>query len=264
MFCLFCKEDTNNSRSVEHIIPESLGNTKQVLPPGIVCDKCNNFFAVNVEKPFFELEGIKLLRFNESIPNKRNKIPSSKAILLPDIEVTINKHIENGEIISTIDVPSNVFESLMSQGKNTLIIRAEAPIFESSIVSRFVGKVALEAMAQRLVDHPDGLEYLANESQLDPLRDHVRKGKIKEWPVHIRRIYESGQNWGTDEGFEQVIYEYDILATDDNEYFFVMALFGLEFAINYGGPEIDGYIKWLDNNQNKSYLHIGKNNTNFK
>jgi len=264
LICIFCKSESSDSRSVEHIIPESLGNTKQILPPGVVCDKCNNYFAVNVEKPFFELEAIKLLRFHESVPNKRNKIPSTKALLYPNIEVTINKFIRNGEIYSTVEVPSEEFENILSQGENTIIFNTDAPISQSSVVSRFVGKVALEVMAQRLVNHQEGLEYLANEPQFDILRDHVRKGSSIDWPINIRRIYETGKNWGSQEDFVQVIYEYDILVTDDNEYFFVMALFGLEFVINYGGPEIDGYVKWLEINKNECFLHIGKNNTSFK
>jgi HNH endonuclease len=34
---------------VEHVIPESQGNTEHVLRPGVVCDKCNNHFSNHVE-----------------------------------------------------------------------------------------------------------------------------------------------------------------------------------------------------------------------
>jgi hypothetical protein len=240
-----------------------LGNTKQVLPPGVVCDKCNNYFAINVEKPFFELDAIKYLRFYQGIPNKRNKIPSTKAIILPDIEVTLNKYIKNGDLISTIDVPTEAIDKVTSQEQNIILFKNEVPISDSLIVSRFMGKIALEVMAQRLVNYPDGLEYLANEIQFDPLRDYVRKGNAKDWPVNIRRIYDADKKWGEDEEPIQVIYEYDVLVTDDSEYYFVLALFGLEFVINYGGPEIAGYTKWLEINNNRSPLHVGKNNVNF-
>ena len=49
MRCLFCKQDSSNTKSVEHIIPESLGNKTLILPRGYVCDKCNNYFAIKVE-----------------------------------------------------------------------------------------------------------------------------------------------------------------------------------------------------------------------
>ena len=36
MNCIFCKSDSRESRSTEHVIPESLGNTEHTLPPGVV------------------------------------------------------------------------------------------------------------------------------------------------------------------------------------------------------------------------------------
>ncbi len=56
MRCIFCKGDSNQSRSVEHIIPEALGNIEHVLPRGIVCDTCNNYFARKVEGPLLETQ----------------------------------------------------------------------------------------------------------------------------------------------------------------------------------------------------------------
>lgn len=75
MKCLFCKQSSTDTKSVEHVVPESLGNTKFILPLGYVCDKCNNYFAREVEKPFLELPELRLLRFQESIPNKKIKCP---------------------------------------------------------------------------------------------------------------------------------------------------------------------------------------------
>ena len=51
MHCIFCKNDSSASRSKEHVIPESLGNTEHVLGAGIVCDQCNSYFASSVEEP---------------------------------------------------------------------------------------------------------------------------------------------------------------------------------------------------------------------
>ena len=45
MRCLFCKQDSSSTKSVEHIIPESIGNKTLILPLGYVCDKCNNYFV---------------------------------------------------------------------------------------------------------------------------------------------------------------------------------------------------------------------------
>ena len=54
MRCVFCKADSSQSRSVEHIIPESLGNTAHTLPRCVVCDQCNGYFARKIEKPVLD------------------------------------------------------------------------------------------------------------------------------------------------------------------------------------------------------------------
>ena len=75
MDCIFCKNNSSGSVSVEHIIPESLGNSKHVLPQGIVCDKCNNYFARKIEKPILDSEYFTHSRFINYLPNKRGRVP---------------------------------------------------------------------------------------------------------------------------------------------------------------------------------------------
>ena len=66
---------------MEHIIPQTLGNTTLVLPVGFVCDQCNNYFSRKIEQPFFDMSEIKRLRFHEKVPNKKGKIPAINALL---------------------------------------------------------------------------------------------------------------------------------------------------------------------------------------
>ena len=94
MRCIFCKKDSSETKSIEHIIPESLGNKSFVLPRGYVCDKCNNYFAREIERPFLEQMNVQLLRFEESIPNKKNRIPTIKG-LIEDEEVIVHKTSKN-------------------------------------------------------------------------------------------------------------------------------------------------------------------------
>ena len=42
--CIFCGTD-DGAETVEHIIPQSLGNVHYLLPKGCVCHQCNNRFA---------------------------------------------------------------------------------------------------------------------------------------------------------------------------------------------------------------------------
>ncbi|CAI8851489.1 hypothetical protein [Kosakonia quasisacchari] len=45
------------------------------------------------------------------------------------------------------------------------------------------------------------------------------------------------------------MHEYDFLCTEEGEIYFVMALYGVEMTINIGGPDIEGYVNWLEKKQ---------------
>lgn len=54
----------------------------------------------------------------------------------------------------------------------------------------------------------------------------------------------------------QVLHEYQILATSENEYFVVVAIFGEEFVLSLAGPDISGYSTWLAQNGDASPLYL--------
>lgn len=83
MSCIFCKDDTALSKSIEHTIPESLGNSQHTLARGIVCDRCNNYFAVKIEKPLLDSEYFTHVRFRNALPNKKGRIPPLEGIIGP-------------------------------------------------------------------------------------------------------------------------------------------------------------------------------------
>lgn len=87
--CIFCKCDSSSSSSVEHILPESIGNKNDVLPQGIVCDKCNNYFSRKIEKQVLNSGVIKTVRSRLQIESKKGRIPpipSNESKKLPDYQ----------------------------------------------------------------------------------------------------------------------------------------------------------------------------------
>lgn len=264
MRCLFCKRASDASKSKEHILPESLGNSLHTLPPRIVCDSCNNYFSREVEKPFLESEAIRSLRFAEALPSKRGRIPQLDAILTPIGSPAIVTRHNREPLVTDVLVPADALPKIAEIRTGELIFAAPPGFPIGTIMSRFLAKCALEAMVWRLLSVPGGAEYLIDEKQLDPIRDHARKGYTPIWPYHVRSLYPSNKPWVEKSGrVVQVMHEFDVLATDWGEWFFVMAIFGREFAINYGGPEIDGYERWLRENGNASPLYTGKNTAPF-
>ena len=254
--CLFCKGDSTASRSVEHIIPESLGNSTALLPPGVVCDVCNNYFARKVEAPFLHSPALLNLRFRQRLPNKRGRVPSLEGVIRPDIPAELCFYPKYD--LTSIGVPLKALPDVLQRSSLEAVFPLDVSVPPDAITSRFLAKIALEAMAARLVPWPDGIAYLVDEPQLDEIRMHARYGKPGVWPFHVRTIYDADGATVRDGKLEQVIHESDILVTPWGEWLHVLAIFGVEFAINLGGPEIEGYLKWLSLNGNASPLYRGQ------
>lgn len=276
MRCLFCKEDSSSAKSIEHVIPESLGNKTFTLPRGYVCDKCNNYLAREIEKPFLERDDMRLLRFQEDIPSKKNKFPQLMGDL-DGIPVEVKKEIHRGEIVPSIGMPPELLEKLIlfPQDHYQMIVPAYTDALippQDAVTSRFIGKIALEALAHKLSSLDDSLDQLIDDKQFDPIRNHVRRGSPRTWPCHIRRIYSHHKSWIDSDGETyQIIHESDFLMPGITEYdgqdpvqaelYFIVALWGMEFAINLGGPCIEGYQAWLQAHDNASPLYFGKNDS---
>ena len=71
--CIFCDSTTNTFERKEHIVPESLGG-KDILPEGLVCDNCNNYFGRSFENVTLNFEDIKFSRAFKGIPSKRGRV----------------------------------------------------------------------------------------------------------------------------------------------------------------------------------------------
>lgn len=71
MNCVFCHNISDSSKSVEHIIPESLGNKEHILWRGAVCDKCNNYFATKIEKELLDQPYFISMRHRNFIKTKK-------------------------------------------------------------------------------------------------------------------------------------------------------------------------------------------------
>ncbi len=54
-------------------MPESTGSKRRTLPPGLICDKCDNYFARKVEQPVLGHQSMRNIRAWYQVPNKRGK-----------------------------------------------------------------------------------------------------------------------------------------------------------------------------------------------
>lgn len=260
MRCIFCKQPSDNSKSVEHIIPESLGNTDHVLARGTVCDKCNNYFAIKIEQPLLELSYFVSLRHRNEVENKKGRIPLDKGILFAPTSGIVNFHIDKeGKSISLED--DKLITFIQNNNTFSIVIPVnERPPDNNIYISKFLGKVGLEALAKIGENVEGGLVEVIDKVELDLIRYYVRYGQgVKFWKYYCRPLYREDTLFTDDEVKEkhQVLHEYRLLYTTNFQLLIVVAIFGIEYCLDLGQPTTETFVKWLEENNNASPLYPG-------
>jgi hypothetical protein len=270
MRCIFCKGDSSLSKSVEHIIPESLGNKDHVLRKGIVCDKCNNYFARKVEKEVLEMYYFRSLRGRNQIESKKGKMPSIPGFMGDENKFEVEVFSNKSNFHEIVILDKRVFNSKKDFNKLYIPVLAHPPK-DNLNISRFIGKVALEALALKVSNVHNWQEELIKNEALDELRNYVRYGNSRKiWPYYTRIIYQENQISFDKESHEtyEILHEFDFLIPDKpaingelyaiEDFYFVMAVMGVEYTINLTNGGLTRYFTWLADNQNKSILQMEK------
>jgi hypothetical protein len=150
MRCIFCKINSDASVSKEHIVPESLGNVDHVLPPGWVCDPCNNYIARKVEKPFLESQYGTLSRATQGVPSKKGRVPPWIGFhpqSRTKVEMRYDK--DSGWCVGAAqgEDASRLSESIRNKESFSLyMLNPELPKTDY-VTSRFIAKMGLEILA---------------------------------------------------------------------------------------------------------------------
>lgn len=261
MRCLFCKAPTDSSKSVEHVIPEAFGSKKIILPKGIVCDKCNNYFSRKIEGPLLAHPSFRNIRAWHQVRTKRGNMPSVQGII-GGTDIKINMKLdEEGELKIQFEKDSDAkkygtdfIPRLLEAGASALIFMLDVnhPKIE---MSRFLAKMALEAVAFRFLASDKFEAQLIDHPHFDPIRNFARYGiGPREWPYSQRRIFPIDTNMRHPEtnDWVQAGFGHDLFFTKMKEMYFVFILYGMEYVINLGGPSIAGFEDWLKTHNNFS------------
>jgi len=180
--CLFCEGE--NPNSLEHIIPESLGNDDLLLSED-VCGSCNNYFS-KVERYVLEKTEIALWRAILGIRTKKGRLPSIDLSQPPKPKGTrTDKHVlhDNGVGFTFHDDGScsvEISEEAIVRG----ILSGEKAQFNFVMtpkvlheLGRFLCKVGIELICS--VD-PDR----ARAEMFQSARSYARYGSTSElWPI---------------------------------------------------------------------------------
>ena len=126
-------------------------------------------------------------------------------------------------------------------------------------MGRFIGKVGLEALAARLHSGKAWEQDVIDKPELDEIRGYVRYDRGEDWPFAFRPLYPVNAVFTDGSEMYEVLHEYDLLYTEKYELYIIVAILGVEFALNLGGPELDGYLDWVERHEFSSPLYEGKN-----
>jgi len=231
-------------------MPESLGNRRRVLPRGVVCDKCNNYFARKVEQPILNHHWMRNLRAWNQVPSKKGKLPSLVG-RIGESDVHVNMRLgDNGNLQLGAERggDAQMLVDVMRDNFQTPLVFAIEDVVPQREMSRFLAKMALEACAEIFVRDVSLLEEMMGNPFYDSIRDFARYGTRRDvWPFFQRTIFPADtlmkdpttNEWVT-AGFGCTLFMTRRSAT-----YFAFMLYGVEFVINVGGPSINGYEEWL-------------------
>lgn len=189
MPCLFCNLG-GPCTTVEHIIPQSLGNNDLILE-GHVCDQCQNYFGKEIEQFVLTKTPIGAWRVLLGTMTKKGKHPTADLSLprkqkgiLPSVhpanDDVLFHAMDDGSI--AVSINDDELVRLVAEGKREHFQFVLTPLV-LSMLGRFLCKIGIE-----LCCLADPVE--ARNSRFDQARKFARFGHPKMlWPI---LSYQSG------------------------------------------------------------------------
>ena len=197
------------------------------------------------------------LRAWYQVRNKRGKYPSLKGhIAGTDIAIGLRRDRDGKLQVETERArDSQRLRDELGEGLSNpllFVIDMEPPKRE---MSRFLCKMALEAIAETCSSKEGGSEIVVDAEFYDNARTYARYGtNFPEWPYSQRRIFPEETLMRHPDNGEWVQAGFGCcwFMNKRRETLFAFCFYGIEFVINVGGPSIRGYEEWLEDHGNIS------------
>lgn len=178
--CLFCRRHDGGFVSREHVFSESLGNNEnldspKILPPGVVCDRCNNGPLGLGDEALVNFAPIAMLRGERLLGSKSGKAPVAKfgnahVVWTGPGEMTVFS--PKGKAMDMRPTPDG-------RMKGTLNLTSGGPLTARRIrlIVRSVWKSAVELI------YLDRGPEVAFDHTLDPAREAILNSRSSGWAL---------------------------------------------------------------------------------
>ncbi|MGF1939480.1 MAG: HNH endonuclease [Nostoc sp. ChiQUE02] len=229
--CLFCLSTKGPFQRVEHPIPESLGNDELTLPPGFVCDPCNQYFGAKVENFVINAPPFGVERVRCDVKTKKGKHPHFKA--LPHIELHTTPFKNQVVLLASPD-----YWSFLQNSSHLLLPYS---LTDDCLLARFLLKIGLGL----LLSSNDCDPY---SSQFDTARKYARSPASKAlWQIGYG-TYPFSEELVISEHEDEIssilteqLYQYEIGVMANKEVVFSFMYRTHYFACNLSQPSIEEY-----------------------
>jgi hypothetical protein len=148
--CIFCGQtEKNKFSSVEHIVPESMGNSLLVLPQGWVCNECNNYLSL-IEKEVQERSVLGIERCRFGVITKKGKPSKAKT---GNLIWEAIPEVKNRIYLTVTQKSESAY--YLDQDKATI----EIPVHDKSTryILRLLLKIGLELCAIKYISQFDSM-----------------------------------------------------------------------------------------------------------
>lgn len=181
--CLFCRSRNGPFASAEHIIGQAFGSYDHILPPGVVCDPCNNGPLSRADRAFADFDPLKLLRSERGIPTRSGHVVVTK---FREAEVAFT---EPGVLSVFASGPSPVTKIAPGKYRLTATSTSRFKPARARLIMRAMWKTVIEYI---YVDYGPASAY---HPELDPARREViGKGDGHGWVVVPKTAELSGKD----------------------------------------------------------------------
>jgi hypothetical protein len=192
--------------------------------------------------------------------SKKNKLPREKAYVNHPFSGKIEIVQRFGNVLEVIVEDEEIFNLISAKKIDKLFVPIlTLPPTDNIFLSRLIGKMALEALAQRLKQLDDRNKDFIEHEGLDSLRSYVRYGVGNFWIYNVRNVYreidtfQEKQVNGISQEY-QILHEFDFLYIENKYLYFICIIMGVEYSLNMAESRLSQYHEWLKTNNDISPL----------